>query len=736
MTAREVPRESLSVAPYRQVGLVVAEWADGSLGYGTCSLIGRNDVLTATHVVYNPGKGGYAKNLSFVFGADYNSVTDTLETPGYRISRANWDAIAWPNGAFTDSNHEFFTPAESQYDIAVIGLQKPVGDFLSWLQPTKGVSAGWLFGSHVDARTIGYPAGSTGMMTEDIRVTASSTTNVYVSNQFIGGPGSSGGPLIASGLSTLDTYSSLSVIGVKSTASWWADLDTVYDQIVAYLRTNDSSIIDDVGPGPVAEDTYYDFLYSPSSPSSDLSIIFNEKILKATGTLSLRKDSLNGEIVEVFDINSTRISVSDKTLTVDPSPLLSAGTTYWLSVNTGSVKDITGNTNLYFFKSFSIPRDTTPPTIAITSNKTVLTVGQTAVITFTLSEASTDFVASDIAISGGTLSNFSGSGTSYSATFTPTANSTTAGVISVASGRFSDAAGNFNTDGSDANNSVTLSVNTLQNTSVTGTSGNNVLTSSAANESIDGGAGTDTVQFQGVASQYRLSTVNGQLRVTDSVANRDGTDTLLNIERLVFSNVTLNLVVDDAARAISEVALNRIAELYVAFFNRIPDGDGMAYWIGQYRAGRTINEIAESFFNAGVSFSSLTGYRPNMSHADFINVVYRNVLGRADGADAEGLAHWTRALASGTPKGSLVSSILDAAHGPAFSDPTNPYHSVQRLLDNKLAVAKQVSISWGVNYNTSDESISKGMAIAAAVTPTATTAAIALVGVDTSGMSL
>lgn len=251
---------------------------------------------------------------------------------------------------------------------------------------------------------------------------------------------------------------------------------------------------------------------------------------------------------------------------------------------------------------------------------------------------------------------------------------------------------------------------------------------------FDGGTGIDTVIYNSKIQDFIIQRTNESWRISD----RGGVtrDTAVNIERLAFSNLTLNLVVDDAARAISSAALNRIAELYVAFFNRIPDGDGMEYWIGQYRAGRTINEIAESFFNAGISFSSLTGYRSDMSHGDFINVVYRNVLGRADGADAEGLAHWTTALASGTPKGSLVSSILDAAHGSAFSDPTNPYHSVQRLLDNKLAVARQVSIDWGVNYNTSDESISKGMAIAAAVTPTATTAAIALVGVDASGMTL
>ena len=106
------------------------------------------------------------------------------------------------------------------------------------------------------------------------------------------------------------------------------------------------------------------------------------------------------------------------------------------------------------------PSDTTAPTIAITSNKSSLALGQTATLTFTISESVTDFVVGDITASGGTLSNFNGSGTSYSATFTPTANSTTPGVVSVASTKFSDAAGNFNVDGADANNTVTMTVDT------------------------------------------------------------------------------------------------------------------------------------------------------------------------------------------------------------------------------------------------------------------------------------
>jgi len=64
-------------------------------------------------------------------------------------------------------------------------------------------------------------------------------------------------------------------------------------------------------------------------------------------------------------------------------------------------------------------------------------------LTFTSSESTTDFEASDITVTNGSLSAFAGSGTTYTATFTPTGDG--ACTIDVAGGAFTDAAGNGNT---------------------------------------------------------------------------------------------------------------------------------------------------------------------------------------------------------------------------------------------------------------------------------------------------
>jgi hypothetical protein len=123
-----------------------------------------------------------------------------------------------------------------------------------------------------------------------------------------------------------------------------------------------------------------------------------------------------------------------------------------------------------------------------------------------------------------------------------------------------------------------------------------------------------------------------------------------------------------------------------------------------------------------------------MTNTDFVNVVYRNVLGRQGGADAEGLAYWTGELTNGrATRGTLVNSILESAH--TFKGNAT-YGYVADLLDNKIAVAKQVAVDWGINYTSAEASVYNGMAISKAVTDTDTSAAIALVGIPIGAISL
>ena len=63
-------------------------------------------------------------------------------------------------------------------------------------------------------------------------------------------------------------------------------------------------------------------------------------------------------------------------------------------------------------------------TIAATDGTNTVTSGSTTndaslTVTFTSSAAPNNFASSDITVTGGSISSFSGSGTTYTATFTP-----------------------------------------------------------------------------------------------------------------------------------------------------------------------------------------------------------------------------------------------------------------------------------------------------------------------------
>jgi large repetitive protein len=128
-----------------------------------------------------------------------------------------------------------------------------------------------------------------------------------------------------------------------------------------------------------------------------------------------------------------------------------------LSLNGATLKDSAGNTS--GITSIAVANnplylvDTTAPSVSITSDVGTLKAGETAAITFTFSEdPGSSFVwasnAGDVVVSGGTLSNISGTGLTRTATFTPTANvvSGTAS-LSVNAGTYTDAAGNAGSAG-------------------------------------------------------------------------------------------------------------------------------------------------------------------------------------------------------------------------------------------------------------------------------------------------
>ncbi|MFZ6775051.1 DUF4347 domain-containing protein, partial [Undibacterium sp. SXout7W] len=114
-----------------------------------------------------------------------------------------------------------------------------------------------------------------------------------------------------------------------------------------------------------------------------------------------------------------------------------------ISVNMAGTFNSTNTPGVGTTSSNNFSIDTKSPTLVIGSNVSTLKASETATITFTFSEAVTGFTAGDITVTGGSLNNFSGSGTIHTAVFTPDpATNNGSASITVAAATYTDVAGN------------------------------------------------------------------------------------------------------------------------------------------------------------------------------------------------------------------------------------------------------------------------------------------------------
>jgi subtilisin family serine protease len=95
--------------------------------------------------------------------------------------------------------------------------------------------------------------------------------------------------------------------------------------------------------------------------------------------------------------------------------------------------------------------------------------------------------------------------------------------------------------------------------------------------------------------------------------------------------------------------------LYRAFLGREPDLLGAKYWIGASRAGASADVIASAF---AVSTEFTQTYGRDLGNADFLEIVYRNILGRD--YDRAGYDYWLRTMAGGLSRPATVRWIAAA----------------------------------------------------------------------------
>lgn len=81
------------------------------------------------------------------------------------------------------------------------------------------------------------------------------------------------------------------------------------------------------------------------------------------------------------------------------------------------------------------------------------------------------------------------------------------------------------------------------------------------------------------------------------------------------------------------VTVSPIVSLDFTYYQRIPDYDGLMFWVNSYAAGMSLNDVSDAFATAQ-EFIDTYG---SLTNETFVGHMYINVYGRQP--DAGGLAY-------------------------------------------------------------------------------------------------
>jgi serralysin len=192
---------------------------------------------------------------------------------------------------------------------------------------------------------------------------------------------------------------------------------------------------------------------------------------------------------------------------------------------------------------------------------------------------------------------------------------------------------------------------------------NDVLTGYAGNDSYLGNAGNDTLvdfisgggidrtYYSDVSGSYNIRKSGEAFIVADKVANRDGTDTLYYIDRLIFKDgVVATDISGNAGQAY---------RLYQAALNRTPDQNGLAGWIKYLDEGNSLVSASQQFIDSG-EFKTKYGA---LDDRNFVNQLYLNVLNR--NGEAAGINGWVDGLAHGLSRAQVLQGFSESSENQA-----------------------------------------------------------------------
>ncbi len=216
------------VYPGTAIAYIRATWGSQSF-VGSGVLVGRNDVLTAAHVVYSSSFGRLADRIEVAFSYDPSEPAPSWISPTW----VQWYRDFDPNRdtRIASGDGKAGTLAGAELDVALLSLSTAAGDRYGWfgMDPnSQGGSVGVIGHPSVYGNRMMFDAGT---------ATKNAVDNVFNirSDLEING-GNSGGPIF------ITSGGSYYVIGVVSTAIAAAALTDHFSWLVHSITINDGEL--------------------------------------------------------------------------------------------------------------------------------------------------------------------------------------------------------------------------------------------------------------------------------------------------------------------------------------------------------------------------------------------------------------------------------------------------------------------------------------------------------------
>lgn len=175
--------------------------------------------------------------------------------------------------------------------------------------------------------------------------------------------------------------------------------------------------------------------------------------------------------------------------------------------------------------------------------------------------------------------------------------------------------------------------------------GEDTVVAGLGNSTVVGGSGHAIVQLKGNAADYTVSVQNGHAVVTGGVTHKS-TD-ISKIQYVQLDNGQALVFANDAKEA-------SVSTLYHAAFGRDADATGLEFWFNASKAGASLENIANSFIESN-EYKAMA----QQTDAEFLTGLYQHTFARA--GDAAGMDFWTKVLASGISRASVLAGFISDA---------------------------------------------------------------------------